>query len=295
MIEGIEVSTLTELIDTVKSYYNEWGTTTFPWFRGEPDKVKTPLLPKLYRKKKNGKAYNENRLLQWFRMKAPSLGSHNTPPRSHTDEWLFLAQHVGLPTRLLDWTEGLLIATFFALEQKKPVVWMLNPTELNRLSVKAKLKDNVYPITWVNKENIQSSRVDVYEMGLVASQQVDDYERRNRVTELQNTITALRSPNIGNINIRGAWELDNVGTDLPTAIHPTNVHQRMASQKSCFSIQGLEKDSLANLVDESILRKFVVPPDLVADIKADLKLVGITHTSVFPDLDSLASELKLNF
>jgi len=59
-------------------------------------------LPKLYRKKN----YNENYLLQEFRRKAPGFVSNDIPKRNETDQWLYLAQHYGLPTRLLDWSEN---------------------------------------------------------------------------------------------------------------------------------------------------------------------------------------------
>jgi len=155
MVDDKKVSSIENLISSIKKDYGEWKTKTFPWFRGEPLNTEWPLLPKLFRPKEDGTTHRENRLLQNFRLKAPTLGNLKTPPRDgHTDQWLFLAQHVGLPTRLLDWSEGLLIALHFALLEKEPVLWMLNPMELNRKTVKDDFDDNVYPLSWVPGPNI---------------------------------------------------------------------------------------------------------------------------------------------
>jgi hypothetical protein len=52
------------------------------------------------------------------------------------DPWahIFAMQHFGLPTRLLDWTETLGVAIFFALKSGEgdAAVWMLNPYRLNQ-------------------------------------------------------------------------------------------------------------------------------------------------------------------
>ena len=284
MIEGRTVKSIEDLVSYIKKDYSSWKTTTYPWFRGEKANTSTPLLPKLYRR--IGKhRHSENSLLQQFRMKAPSLGLMNTPDRNHTDEWLFLAQHVGLPTRLLDWTEGLFIAVYFALLEKKPVVWMLDPVELNRRSTNQKIEDNIFPLTWFSNSMAPTTKNDI---SMLAQLLIVDPSLYQDFQEALGDMT----PNLGNINIRGAWENDSIGTEIPVAIHPTNIHTRMSSQKSCFTIHGKKQESLSNLVSNRILKKYIIPPKLVNSMKKDLRLMGITHTTAFPDLDNLALDLS---
>ena len=193
-----QIATVEEFIEATGKDSTGWP---YVWFRGEPGNVSTPLVPRLYRPRPDGVHHNENNLIQTFRMRAPNFGPH-CPSREETDQWLFLAQHVGLPTRLLDWTEGALIGLHFAVRDARPspVVWMLNPIELNRASITPGLsKGESLVLTWIDPKG----------------------ETRN----------------IGFENIAGAWEGDRRGTKIPVAIPAgAYIHPRMSVQRSCFTI-----------------------------------------------------------
>jgi len=302
-------------IQRVKEDCKDWKT--FPWFRGEPAKAfikNTQLLPKVYRAKENGTKHVENQLLQFFRMKSQSPELGYTPERGHTDQWLFLARHVGLPTRLLDWTEGALVAVYFALieeeneKEKKykdnPVVWMLNPTELNRLALWQEWKSNYETC----KKNNNPPEINIY-LKQNPKATLNDFKKefannpdKYKYFPEDNVfpITWHRVGGIGHINIRGAWEKDAVGTELPVAIHPTNIHPRMSVQKSCFTVHGKEKKPLNELLDKfgfEYLKKYIIDgrKSNTKKMLEDLRMLGISHATLFPDLDGLAKDLEKRF
>ncbi len=182
--------------------------------------------------------------------------------RKKTDQWLFLAQHVGLPTRLLDWSEGALIALFFASRESEPVVWMLNPLHLNYHAGGApptvdsnRLRE--FPLPWFNPRG--------------------------------------GGVNIANQNMRGAWEQDRAGVDLPVAVHPTHVHSRLRAQHARFTVHGKRKDSLQVLVPDSILKRYAIELSCRLAIRRELSVLGVTESVAYPDLDGLARDLRDRF
>lgn len=316
------VTSIADFIQRIRDFLlcksNEGSNTWIvPWFRGEcitKENIQyyDPLLPKLYRASGEGDAcYNENKLLQHFRMKAPVFSSELVPERGETDKWLFLAQHVGLPTRLLDWTESAIVALYFALKENRAenrFVWMLDPISLNRVSAASKTSE--FPLTWYDPgQTYDFNYVGewVYDSQGALRFKPDEKNTQKieiaRVGEWQpdekGDVYFYPKPNIniGNINIRGAWEKDGPGTEFPVAILPTNIHPRMSVQRSCFTIHGKKKESLAELAAEYFpehLNCYMISSEAIhlKQMHEDLQMLGITHSALFPDLDGLAVELQ---
>lgn len=84
------------------------------YYRGLPD-ADYELLPSVGRQRRKDVCEylnSEKRILDEFKRRA--LPYLPTVPQSDF-EWLFIAQHHGLPTRLLDWTTNPLVALYFAV------------------------------------------------------------------------------------------------------------------------------------------------------------------------------------
>jgi hypothetical protein len=249
-----------------------------PWFRGQPDRKKPPtpsiLRPDLKLKGQRG----EFDLATNFRLKAQAYSP--TPETSRIDQWLILMRHHGVPTRLLDWTESPLAGLLFAVSKfvdkpedkicSEPGVWVLNPYELNKLSEgELEEKLNRFPNTWT-PPGVQNFKIPF------GTHEKQPYIRPKTRTPL-------------------------TATKYPLAFLPSLIHPRVALQKSCFTIHGTDKSDFevigesTKLIEHGYFLKYHIPKESVRSIIDGLFSRGITFTSLFPDLDNLAKDLKYQF
>lgn len=266
---------LGELIAQVKSIGRAWSPFVQDeqelWFRGQSRPF--DLLPCLYRENLSHLHYSESRLFERFKSLA-------TPfiKRPHTEwDWYFLAQHHGLPTRLLDWSESLLAATYFALsgdvfkrdrlaldddlgrtpcahifDADCPTVWILNPTSLN-----------------------ESLHGDRYLYVPSPDGDVTPYYLPDRIEEERLDINRL-----------------------PFALLPPRSNERIAAQQGVFTIHGHSPESLNLVADTHVgssqiqLARVLLDRANISHLWEELQLTGINRLSLFPDIDSVAEYVK---
>jgi len=228
------------------------------------------LKPRLYRSKNFIEVKRdevEDEMREEFIKRAPVL-CENLPAvddRRSDWEWYFMMQHFGAATRLVDWTEGALIALYFAVrpgtrtedtEKEDAAVWMLDPYQLNR-------QPDVLGKEWILPPSATGVK--------------NDRWARRVQKWLPVRFTKMRGL-----------------PEKAIAIEPTHVVRRISSQHSCFTIHGSDEDALDKLYQEDekdCIVKILVPAADIEEIRRDLSMCGINEATIFPDLDGLGRSI----
>jgi hypothetical protein len=206
-------------------------------FRGQ--NTDQPLLPRIVRlANKKGLSLIEmkkieKKMLERFRRESPPmLGDTNKP----TDlELLSIAQHHGMPTRLLDWTADALAGLWFAVSAYPPnneehgVVWVLDGPN----------------------EKIFNSTDDIFNLDRTYFFQPSHLDRR--------------------ITAQSAWlSIHRPGSKR--RFLPLEEHQRYRDK----------------------LKQFLIPRGLFDSLRQELRLLGVSHASLFPDLSGLSADIEVD-
>lgn len=291
----MEIVSVEDYITKVNSETKWNAIRAVPWFRGlKSDPRYDLLLPKLYQ----GYEEKENQFVQDFRNLAYTFGE--VPEFSRIDQWLFLMQHCGLPTRLLDWTENALAALYFSInewkEDEKCIVYILNPLFLNFLS----FSYFGFKLNWIGYR--AESPIPIGNIRAAFQQNRIDMQSRYPIAIYPQHIHPRMSAQKGTFTVHGSDKLGleklMVGLDLEKFIKDVVKYEDMVESSKRFNFENVESFKEV-LVTEYSEGKYLQRLDIKIDENLkdcylfDLKKLGMSQSTLFPDLDGLAREIRM--
>lgn len=282
------VTSLTEFLNAIIKFTNGLEKDQQVWFRGHSSS-EYKLIPNLYREILEDQPFRPPNVLRPTQINMVERGidssfsrqAHgflassnmgNTPMNRY-----FLKQHYKIKTRLLDWTESALTALYFAVKEQpkdssNAKVYLLLPFLLNNHTIQTLKKDN-------------SRKAYMIFSGI---------ENFSKEGPLFNSNDELRINQL----LYKYYILDvKDGESLyPIAIYPPYLDQRMAAQKSCFTMFGNVIDGLKPGKNaEDFLFSIQIDNDSKSKVLEELRTIGYTEFSVYPDLDGLGQSINTEY
>jgi len=174
--------------------------------------------------------------------------------------WLTIAQHHGLPTRLLDWTYSPFVAAHFATADTDRfdcdgVIWFADYVKINKL----------LPPPLADELVAQGANAFTLEM-------------------LEHALGDIKN-------------FDALGPDLVLFFEPPSIDMRIVNQFAFFSVMSSPTGRLDAWLAQhpDLYGRIIIPKELKWEIRDKLDQANITERTLFPGLDGLASWLKRHY
>lgn len=101
------------------------------------------------------------------------------------------------------------------------------------------------------------------------------------------------------------YEIHGNNINLFISYYPDNLNPRISAQESCFTFFPLPEntnDKIIPLKDNSVYKDYVnslvkleIKKDKKNLIQEELKQLGISHRTLFPDLDGLSKSIRIEY
>ena len=286
----MEIHSLQELIDIIEKLENKYAqkrpSLVFEGdekylprfiFRGHSNHNEYKLLPGILREESIGfgtrTIYSQleyNILVDFISEGCKYI---NDVPVTDIPSWLEIAQHFGVPTRLLDFTQNPLVALYFACEDTRDVdgsIWIINEASYNRIFFK--------------KNNLILSSESKWIISKIITDEI---------------INAFVIPHNSQDCIQYPW-----------IYKPDYREERMNMQSSIFMIWGAKRGELTSFVEnknymtienkaenegEGILCYIKIPSKYKEKILSQLNLCGVNQKFVYPGLDGVGRFINAKY